>query len=91
MKKIIISIFISGIVFFCNAQTKAEENNSNSRQTEVVPTVENVNKGINQSEGRQVNSTVRINENDSVPSPPQQPAEEKSSKKTATSGKLREE
>jgi hypothetical protein len=67
MKKIIISIFISGIVFFCNAQTKAEENNSNSRQTEVVPSVDGAEKHSKETKDKQISTTVRTDIQDAIP------------------------
>jgi len=92
MRKTILTICISGLVYFCSAQIETEKNKvvTNTKQTEVIPFIEKNNNEMKTSRIKPLPTTVRTDDNKFMPAQ-QQPAEEKSAKPSVNNAKLNEE
>ncbi len=88
MKKIIISIFITGIVIFCNAQTKTEVHNSNTRQTEVMHSVNGADKYSKETNDKQITTAQRTDDTrDAIPAQAEKSKNNRTSKNNPSNRK----
>ncbi len=91
MKKLFFSIFISMFVIVCNAQTKAEANNSNTRQTEIAAPVDGGEKhSIAVKDNPPINTTVKTDDHEAVPVQTEKSEDNRTSKKNPASRKREE-